>query len=70
MGGDEIEPTRPRLAYLTDNGAGTTVWRLPLATTVNDLPVGEGALIYGGLGTATLATLLTIAHAVIFSGRR
>ncbi|XP_042218037.1 uncharacterized protein LOC121863441 [Homarus americanus] len=44
--------------------------RPPSATTQNSLGFAEGALLYGGLGTATAATLLTIAHAVLFAGRR
>ncbi|XP_045606029.1 uncharacterized protein [Procambarus clarkii] len=65
-----IEPARPRFVYLTTDGAGASIWRLPLATTQNDLPLGEGALYYGSLGAATAATLFTIAHAILFAGRR
>ncbi|XP_050738192.1 uncharacterized protein LOC127009288 [Eriocheir sinensis] len=66
-----IAPSRvPRLVALTTNGLGSTVWRLPLATTVNDLPLTEGALLYGGLGAATAITLFTFAHAAIFAGSK
>ncbi|XP_071524451.1 uncharacterized protein [Panulirus ornatus] len=68
--GEAVDAREPRLAHLATNGAGDTVWRLPLATTFSDLPLAEGTLVYGGLGAATAATLLTIVHAVLFAGRR
>ncbi|XP_066950647.1 uncharacterized protein [Macrobrachium rosenbergii] len=59
-----------RWASITTNDGGTTLWRLPLATTVNDIPLAEGALLFGGIGAGTAITLLTIAHAVLNGGRR
>nr|XP_053641414.1 uncharacterized protein LOC128695048 [Cherax quadricarinatus] len=64
-----IEPARPRLFYVTTDGSGNSIYRIPLASTINDLPVGEGVLLFGSLGTATAITLFTIAHAILFGGR-
>lgn len=37
-----IAPSRvPRFVTLTTNGMGTSVWRVHLATTANDLPLSE-----------------------------
>ncbi|XP_063585917.1 uncharacterized protein LOC134763284 [Penaeus indicus] len=70
--GRGIEPTsvQGRYAYITTDASGSSVWRLPLATTNNDLGIVEGSLIYGGLGAGTALTLLTMAHAVFFGKRR
>ncbi|XP_068209647.1 uncharacterized protein [Palaemon carinicauda] len=59
-----------RWAAVTTNSAGTTILRIPLATTVNDVPLTSGALLFGGVGAGTALTLLTIAHAVLSGGRR
>ncbi|KAG7171178.1 hypothetical protein Hamer_G027777 [Homarus americanus] len=62
-----IAPTRPRVfPSLTTNSGGFSARPPPPPRTAWVL----GALLYGGLGTATAATLLTIAHAVLFAGRR
>ena len=35
-----------RIATLASDGNGDTVWRIPLATTINDLPLGMNNSVF------------------------
>ncbi|CAL4068640.1 unnamed protein product [Meganyctiphanes norvegica] len=60
----------PRFFQTITGADGLTKWRIPLATTTNDIDPGTDGVLLGTLGAGTAITLFTMAHAIFFGGKR